>query len=43
VIKRPQEGVQLVLTVDRVEENVDLPDDQFQVKIPQGTTIKQLK
>jgi outer membrane lipoprotein-sorting protein len=45
IIKRPQEGIQLELTVDRVEENLkpDLPDDQFQVKIPVGTTIKQLK
>jgi len=42
-IKRPQEGFQLVLTVDEVNENVDLSDSQFQVKIPEGTTIKQLK
>ncbi|HKN21086.1 MAG TPA: hypothetical protein VJX73_06710 [Terracidiphilus sp.] len=44
VIKRPQEGVQLVLTVDDVQENPPgVSDDQFQVKIPAGTTIKQLK
>jgi outer membrane lipoprotein-sorting protein len=42
-IKRPQEGIQLVLSVDRVEENVDLPAEQFQVKIPADATIKQLK
>jgi outer membrane lipoprotein-sorting protein len=43
-IKRPREGIQLVLTVDDVQENIkDLSDDQFQVKIPEGTTIKQLK
>jgi len=42
-IKRPQEGIQLVLTVDDVQENVPVTDDQFQVKIPAGTTIKQLK
>jgi hypothetical protein len=42
-IKRPQEGIQLVLTVDDVQENVPVTDDQFQVKIPEGTTIKQLK
>ena len=42
-IMRPQEGFQLVLTVDDVKENVDVPDDQFQVKIPEGTKIKQLK
>jgi outer membrane lipoprotein-sorting protein len=42
-IKRPQEGFQLVLTVDDVNENMDLPDSQFQVKIPEATTIKQLR
>jgi outer membrane lipoprotein-sorting protein len=34
VIKRPIEGIELTLTVDRVQENVDLPADEFQVKIP---------
>jgi outer membrane lipoprotein-sorting protein len=42
-IKRPQEGIQLVLSVERVEENVDLPPTQFDVKIPEGTKIKTLK
>jgi outer membrane lipoprotein-sorting protein len=42
-IKRPQEGVQLVLTVERVEENVDLPDKQFEVDIPDKATIRELK
>jgi outer membrane lipoprotein-sorting protein len=42
-IKRPQEGIQLVLTVERVEENVDLPASQFEVNIPQGTQIRNLK
>ena len=42
-IKRPQEGFQLVLTVDDVNENMDLSDSQFQVKIPEGTKIQQLK
>jgi hypothetical protein len=42
-IKRPQEGIQLVLTVDRVEENVDLPEGQFEVKTPDGATIRTLK
>ncbi len=42
-IKRPQEGIQLVLAVERVEENIDMPADQFQVKIPDGATIKELK
>lgn len=43
VIKRPMEGIQLTLTVDRVQENVDLPADEFDVKIPQGTKIQKLK
>jgi outer membrane lipoprotein-sorting protein len=42
-IKRPQEGIQLVLTVDDMQENVPVTDDQFQVKIPEGITVKQLK
>ncbi len=42
-IKRPQEGIQLVLSVERVEENVELPASQFEVSIPQGATIKNLK
>ena len=42
-IKRPQEGIQLALTVDDVQENVPVTDDQFQVKIPDGTKIQQLK
>ncbi len=42
-IKRPLEGIQIVLTVDRVEENVDLPDKQFEVDIPEGTKIRKLK
>jgi outer membrane lipoprotein-sorting protein len=42
-INRPLEGVTLVLTVDRVQENVDLPADEFQVQIPSGTTIQKLE
>jgi outer membrane lipoprotein-sorting protein len=42
-IKRPQEGIQLVLNVERVEENVELPASQFEVSIPQGATVKNLK
>jgi outer membrane lipoprotein-sorting protein len=42
-IKRPQEGLQFVLTVERVEENVNMSADQFEVKIPDGATVKQLK
>jgi outer membrane lipoprotein-sorting protein len=42
-IKRPQEGIQIVLTVIRVQENVELPASQFEVNIPQGTRIKNLE
>ncbi len=42
-IKRPQEGIQLVLDVIRVEENVDIPESQFELKIPEGATVKNLK
>lgn len=42
-IKRPQEGIQLVLTVERVQKNVNLPPDQFDVKAPEGATIHELK
>jgi outer membrane lipoprotein-sorting protein len=43
VIKRPQEGIQLVLTVERVEQNVNMSADQFEVKIPDGSKIRTLK
>jgi len=43
VIKRPLEGIQIALTVYRVEENVELPASQFQVTIPPDTKIKELK
>lgn len=43
IIKRPIEGIQIAMTVERVVENPQLPDDQFQVKIPDGTKVQQLK
>jgi outer membrane lipoprotein-sorting protein len=42
-IKRPREGIQIVLSVERVEENVDLPASQFEVNVPEGFTVKNLK
>ncbi len=42
-IKRPQEGIQIVLSVERVEENVDVPASQFDVNVPEGFTVKNLK
>lgn len=41
-IKRPMDDYQVVLTVDKVTENMPLSDDQFQIKIPDGTKIKNL-
>ncbi len=35
-IRRPKEGIQIVLEVVRVEKNVDIPLSQFDVKIPEG-------
>jgi hypothetical protein len=41
-IKRPMELYQVVLTVEKVTENMPLSDDQFQIKIPDGTKIQNL-
>jgi len=44
VIKRPLEGIQIVLTVEKVVHNQDhLPADEFSVKIPPGTVIQNLQ
>jgi outer membrane lipoprotein-sorting protein len=43
IIKRPLEEYQLVLTVESVQENTPLTDDQFQIKIPEGTPIQHLE
>jgi hypothetical protein len=42
VIRRPLEGIQIVLTVENVNTNVKLPPDEFTVKIPAGTEIQNL-
>lgn len=41
-IKRPQEGVEIALTVARVDKNVNLPADQFQLKLPKDIKIQKL-
>jgi outer membrane lipoprotein-sorting protein len=41
-IKRPIEGIQLVLTVERVVDNPKLTEDQFAVKIPDGAKVEHL-
>jgi outer membrane lipoprotein-sorting protein len=43
IIKRPLEEYQLVLTVESVQENMNLTDDQFQIKIPEGTPTQKLE
>jgi outer membrane lipoprotein-sorting protein len=42
-IKRPQEEFQIVLTVEKVQENLELKDDQFQIEIPSGVKIQTLQ
>jgi outer membrane lipoprotein-sorting protein len=45
-IKRPLEEYQIVLTVGSVKENQKDPpltDDQFQIKVPEGTEIQKLE
>jgi hypothetical protein len=42
-IKRPMENYQVVLTVEKVTQNMPLSDDQFQIKIPEGTKIQNLQ
>jgi len=43
VIKRPLEGITIVLTVEKVDENQKLPADQFAIKIPPGTEVQHLQ
>ena len=43
VIKRPLEGIQLTLIVDKVNTDLKLPADEFSVKIPEGTQIQHLE
>jgi outer membrane lipoprotein-sorting protein len=42
-IKRPLEGIQIVLTVEKVDKNQKLPQDEFTVKIPPGTQVQHLE
>ncbi len=43
IIKRPLEEYQIVLTIDKVVENMTLTDDQFVIKIPEGTITQKLE
>ena len=42
-IKRPLEGIQIELTVERVIENPKLTDEQFEIKMPDGTKVQTLE
>jgi hypothetical protein len=42
-IKLPLEECQVVLNVEDVKENQTLTDDQFVVKVPEGTEIQKLE
>lgn len=42
-IKRPLESYQVILRVDKVTENMPLTDDQFQIRLPEGTRIQELQ
>lgn len=42
-IKQPLQGFQAVLTVQRVIENVELPNNQFELQIPQATKVQHLQ
>jgi hypothetical protein len=42
-IKRPLEDYQVILIVDKVVENMPLSDDQFEIKLPEGTKIQLLQ
>jgi hypothetical protein len=42
IIKRPLEGIQITMTVERVVENVNLRDDQFKIELQEGTQIQKL-
>jgi outer membrane lipoprotein-sorting protein len=43
ILKRPLEEYQIVLTIEKVTENMELEDAQFQVKVPEGTKIQKME
>src|SRR5277367_140636 len=42
-IKRPLEEYQIVITVQKIEVNLTLKDDQFEIEIPAGTQVTKLE
>jgi len=43
LIKWPAGELQLILTVEDVKQNVKITDEQFKVKIPEGTPVRDLE
>jgi len=42
-IKRPLEEYQIVITIQKLNANLTLNDDQFEVKVPEGTPVHKLE
>jgi hypothetical protein len=42
-IKRPLEEYQIVITMQKLNVNLELKDDQFELKIPDGTPVQKLE
>ena len=42
-IKRPLEEFQIVVTIQKLSVNLTLTDDQFEIKIPEGTPVRKLE
>ncbi|MBV8671830.1 MAG: hypothetical protein JOZ33_00230 [Acidobacteriaceae bacterium] len=42
-IKRPLEEYQIVITIQKINVNLTLSDDQFEIKIPEGTPVHKLE
>lgn len=42
-IKRPLEEYQIMITVQKLNVNLELKDDQFELKIPEGTPVTNLE
>jgi outer membrane lipoprotein-sorting protein len=42
-IKRPLEEYQIVVTVQKLKVNLALTDDQFEIKVPEGTPVRKLE
>jgi len=42
-IKRPLEEYQILITLQKLNVNLELKDDQFEIKIPEGTPVQKLE